>query len=276
MANGGDAFQSRNPSGTYYHGVSWGPAAITGGPDGLKVSAVSSSGKVYYLTDGNPRTLASWATGNDDGVSGGNETPGTANSASNAAWIQSLLGDCGLLGQHTLSMEAWRTTTGVKIEWSEQGEPPAKTFYVERASGHGAAFANIATFTAQYDHQAYSWTDNAAPSDVAILYRIRSVSEDGSFTYSPIAEVKTLADLSGGIAVFPNPSREKVQFQFTEEGYGRLMLFDLNGKSVYQGPETFFSGFSEVSIPVSNLTPGLYGWSLIMGSRVYSGKLVRE
>ncbi|MBW8051423.1 MAG: T9SS type A sorting domain-containing protein [Cytophagales bacterium] len=93
MRNLGDAIQVRNPDGTYFHGISYGSSSnnMTGGPDNLNVLTSSGTGKVFYFNDTDYRDVANFTAGNVPA----DETPGAANNAANAAYINNLsnLGD---------------------------------------------------------------------------------------------------------------------------------------------------------------------------------------
>ncbi|MBK9212193.1 MAG: hypothetical protein IPO14_04360 [Saprospiraceae bacterium] len=104
LANIGDAFQVRTPTGAYYHGLSYGitdpnpsspcPGApfgnsITGGPDGLHVSNIGGGDRGYAFlntTDDNYRAVGNFSTL----TPASSQTPGSPNNCSNARWIWSM------------------------------------------------------------------------------------------------------------------------------------------------------------------------------------------
>ncbi len=83
MRNSGDAGQVRYPDGSYCHGISYG-SSMSGGPDNLKVSSSSGSGKCFYFNDGDYRNVANYSVGT---AGSSNETPGDFNNAANRAYI---------------------------------------------------------------------------------------------------------------------------------------------------------------------------------------------
>lgn len=94
LRNGGDAFQTRYPDGSYFHGISYGTASgadgvtpiLDGGPDNLKITNSGGSNKVYYFNEGNYRAVNQYSVGTAMDL----QTPGTANNCLNANWIESL------------------------------------------------------------------------------------------------------------------------------------------------------------------------------------------
>lgn len=86
LRNAGDAIQVRDPSGAYWHGVSYGGAEITGGPNNMKIASTGMGGNCGWFTDGDYLSTANWTTG----AVTGNETPGYENNALNLAWLRAM------------------------------------------------------------------------------------------------------------------------------------------------------------------------------------------
>ncbi len=84
MRNSGDAGQVRYPDGSYYHGISYG-SSMNGGPDNLKISSSSGTGKCFYFNDGDYRNASNFSVGT---AGSANETPGDYNNAINRAYIR--------------------------------------------------------------------------------------------------------------------------------------------------------------------------------------------
>ena len=95
MRNDGDAFQTRQPDGSFFHGLSYGstggscnPPPFNGGPDAMHLSP-SGSNMVYYfanVVNDDYRLIDNW--GNLPATIG--QTPGQPNTCQNAEWIGSL------------------------------------------------------------------------------------------------------------------------------------------------------------------------------------------
>jgi len=84
MRNSGDAGQVRYPDGSYCHGISYG-SSMNGGPDNLRISSSSGTGKCFYFNDGDYRNASNFSVGT---AGSANETPGDYNNAANRAYIR--------------------------------------------------------------------------------------------------------------------------------------------------------------------------------------------
>lgn len=86
LRNAGDAIQVRSPNGAYWHGVSYGGAEMTGGPNNMKIDINGQGGNCGWFTDGDYLDPANWTTGSV----AGNETPGLANNLANLQWLRAM------------------------------------------------------------------------------------------------------------------------------------------------------------------------------------------
>jgi gliding motility-associated-like protein len=97
MRNSGDAFQTRRPDGTFFHGLSYGTAdpgclgimpALNGGPDGLHINTSGTNTTYQFINNTNDdfRSAANYTSA----VAGGTQSAGLPNSCNNAQWIGSL------------------------------------------------------------------------------------------------------------------------------------------------------------------------------------------
>ncbi|MFK7785705.1 MAG: hypothetical protein AB8B56_11345 [Crocinitomicaceae bacterium] len=136
LRNSGDAIQVRNPDGSYYHGVSYGGSEISGGPNNLKLFTGSGSGMMGFFNTGDFFDAANWSSTT---VASGAETPGTANNAANAAWLQLIRDPSAITCPITpLPVELYQFD-GKNIEegnllfWQTQTEMNSSYFTVERS-----------------------------------------------------------------------------------------------------------------------------------------------
>lgn len=98
MANGGDSFQTVTPAGGLVHAVSWGNN-MTGT---IIYFAGSAGSNVIFnanTANTNPANQANWTMN----AVAGNETPGAANNAANAAWISSMNNNCTIITPFSIS-----------------------------------------------------------------------------------------------------------------------------------------------------------------------------
>ncbi len=81
------------------------------------------------------------------------------------------------------------------------------------------------------------------------------------------------------LTVSPNPARDAVKFiiNISEAGWAKIHLFSFLGQSS-EYKECYFSecGEQDVMLDVSNLTPGIYFYTVSLGAQRASGKLVVE
>jgi len=92
MANGDDSFQTISPSGNEVFSVSWGNNTTS---SDIYFSGPSSAMVAYMTNSVNnvPTNQANWARVSTSG----NQTPGSANNAANAAWISAMNNSCTAL-----------------------------------------------------------------------------------------------------------------------------------------------------------------------------------
>ncbi len=103
LANGGDCMRILSPSGCELSSVCYGTANLNQNI----YFAGSGQEMVYYFNNGNPTLQANWSTGTAS-VSPGNQTPGSANNALNAAYIAQYNNNCSPFT--TLSVSSVTTT----------------------------------------------------------------------------------------------------------------------------------------------------------------------
>lgn len=84
LRNAGDAVQTREPSGAYFHGLSYGN--LNGGPDNLHIAGPGGQTHFFFF-DGPYNDINNFGSAD---VSGGGESPGAANNAANTAYIAAL------------------------------------------------------------------------------------------------------------------------------------------------------------------------------------------
>jgi gliding motility-associated-like protein len=97
MANGGDAFQVRDASGNFFHGLSFGNTNVSGcfptpqfdgGPFGLHLTGTGGNSIYHFINNVSDDFYN--VSNFTNGVASTEETPGAPNSCENAQWIGSL------------------------------------------------------------------------------------------------------------------------------------------------------------------------------------------
>lgn len=143
MSNSNDSFQIPNLSvnGSPLHAVSWGNNTA----GAIIYFSGSASGKVFSFTNAvsnDYNDQANWASGSV----GINETPGSANSAANDAWIASMNPQCGIANNVQASIQTTPVSCG--------------------GNCNGTATATATGGTGPYT---YSWSNGATTSSITNL-----------------------------------------------------------------------------------------------------------
>lgn len=265
IANSGDAFQVRTAAYTYFHGVSYGPAPMTGGPDGLLVSSGSGGGRNIFF-DNNPSNDFRLAANFTFGTAGtADETPGLANNAANAAWITSLR--CSAPVNFTLlSFTGSLSGSVVDLSWKTIRENGSLAFLIQKSTD-GIAFHDLISVPAKggVTTSVYAISDpNPAPRT---YYRLAEVDLNGQMNYSAVIEVRLPASALEDLQVYPNPVSDQLSVSWSgSETATSVQLVDVCGRVVFTNTVTAVSGTNMVEIPVGNLPSATY--SLVLSDGV--------
>ena len=184
--NEGDAGQTRDAQGRYFHGISYGTNGQNmnnGGLDNLRISAMDHTGRVLYFNSGNYRLAANFTSA----LVAGNETPGAPNNAANTAFIATF--DCPLPIE-LLEFDARVNGGAVRLRWSTATERNNAWFIVERSSD-AVRFTPFAQLPGAGDSPTRSdyVLDDASPSPGDSFYRLRQIDHDGSGSLSQVIAV---------------------------------------------------------------------------------------
>jgi len=185
--NTGDAAQTRDALGRYFHGISYGSTANsmnTGGLDLLRISTLDHTARVLYFNSGNFRLAANFTSA----VVAGFETPGAPNNAANTAFIATF--DCPLPIE-LLAFQAKPLPDRVRAEWTTASETNNDHFALER-SADGVLFEPIGTVagaTHSTVERSYIF-DDPAPHPGLNYYRLRQVDLDGATSVSRTVAVE--------------------------------------------------------------------------------------
>lgn len=183
LRNAGDAIQVRSPNGDYYHGVSYGGSEITGGPDNLKLFTGSGSGDAGWFNNGDPYDAANWSSG----TVAGNQTPGSANNAANAAWLLLMRDETTLNCPITVlpveigNFQGVSAPEGNLLYWYTVSERDADYFTIERSTD-GKNWKEVGTINAvgnSIETNQYQLLDVSFSSEVH-YYRLLQFDNDGS------------------------------------------------------------------------------------------------
>ena len=135
-------------------------------------------------------------------------TAGTGNGCTASSWgtISTWTVNCSLpVIINTIS--ATSSKSDAIVAWSTATELNVSRFVIER-SIDGSSFSDIGTVNAVgIGANNYQFTDNA-PVNGVNYYRLKSIDNNGSFTYSKVVSVSLLTN--NQLSVFPNPTTDKI------------------------------------------------------------------
>jgi hypothetical protein len=241
MRNAGDAVQTRDPQGRYFHGISYGPDAQemnAGGIDAMRVSTLDHTGRVIFFNSGSERLASNYTSA----LVAGNQTPGLANNAANLAYINAL--DCAVLPVELLSFSAEPVGAVVRLNWATASEHNSGSFFVERSADMDG-FTTIGEVAAAGSSQQridYGW-DDLFPLEGASYYRLRQRDLDGAEETGPVVAVDRRTT---EVQVSPLTGAAAVLLSFPATG-STWNLFDPVGHLLARGDQG--GGITRVDVP---------------------------
>ena len=259
---GGDAAQTRDASGNYFHGISYGSTNITGGPDNLNISPSSGSAQTFFFQGGDYRDVNNFS----NGPAASTQTPGSPNDAANQAFITNLQSLCILPVVFEKNLTAFWKDDLPTLQWNTSSELNFSHFVVERASANNPEFRVIGEVNGDASGR-YEFVDELA-SGQTVWYRLRVVDLDGSFSHSRVATLyQDVSDLPLEVKTYPNPAHDQVNFLIDNAEAIDLQIFNLQGKLVHLGP---VNGTAQLS--VAQWPAGTYIWKVRTEKEIRTGK----
>jgi glycosidase len=156
------------------------------------------------------------------------------------------------------SAEVVRKT--VALKWDVEQNRDAQSFDVER-SVDGSGFKKIGTVAVQNDadRMQYSFTDLTPKVNVGMMYRLKITGKDGRTTYSDIKPVR-IDQATAKLTLQQNPVREELDLLLSlpESDRISLVVFSSTGQELSRKSLQFDAGTHKVSLPVRELSSGLY------------------
>ena len=163
------------------------------------------------------------------------------------------------------------------LSWGTATELNSHYFEVERALDQTTfvAIGRVEAAGQASELRRYQHRDPGIVSQAQgpVYYRLRQVDIDGSFAYSPVAELLLGASASGSLRLFPNPAREAVTLEVAlpyPDQPARLVVLDLQGRSVHQ--QALQAGTLRLSL--GGWAPGTYLARIENGGQLLTEKLI--
>ncbi len=170
------------------------------------------------------------------------------------------------------------SNSNVTLNWSTSSETNNSRFDIERSSNGvwskvGAVNGNGTTTEVRN----YTFTDKGLASGT-YNYRLKQIDFNGNYEYHNLSNevvigVPSVFDLAQN---YPNPFNPSttINYQISAPGKVTLSLYDLNGREVKSlVNETKEAGYYSVSLNASDLSSGIYFYTLTSGNFVQTKKL---
>lgn len=172
---------------------------------------------------------------------------------------------CGTFPVELLDFSAIQEELDAVIQWSTATESNSSHFVIER-SIDGEIFEsvsdNISAAGNSSSTLSYQFVDqDIAKMGVAVFqYRLKQVDLDGAFIYSDLEILTVAASSSLYISAFPNPAVNELTLSIRSIASQHVSwrLIDQVGREVKKGEIDNVIARYDTSIPVENLSPGLY------------------
>jgi F5/8 type C domain/Secretion system C-terminal sorting domain/Fibronectin type III domain len=161
----------------------------------------------------------------------------------------------------------------VVTKWSTSTELDSKYFNVQKSADaqHFATFAQVNAAGNSYTIQNYSASDYH-PVNGYNFYRLQIVDNDGTITYSPIAEVNF--GNQAAPQVFPNPASSYFIVAAGQEAIKEVRVMDVSGKVIrhFLNPNNAMT----ITINAEKLAGGVYIIQISTASAMYQQKLFKQ
>lgn len=174
--------------------------------------------------------------------------------------------------------QAIKGEAGVQLKWILQCGKPISHFDIERAEP-GASFqrvGQIAVPSGEISGQAFHFTDAFSAAHINWWqYRIRAVTANGQYLYSPIEVVQQ--SQNKGLQVAPNPTSGVVQLTLitdTEEN-ATIFFLDETGRIVHRVLVHVHPGIHKILVPEADKwRSGLYTLRVQLGPVYFTEKII--
>jgi hypothetical protein len=166
-----------------------------------------------------------------------------------------------------LSFSGTKEHNDAKLQWITANEINVKRYEVQR-SDNGRDFVTIGTATS--GNSLYSFVDaNVFVNKSLAYYRLKSIDNDGRFTYSNIIRLSNQA--AAVVSIFPNPVKDVVTIGGLKQE-GTICLFDATGKLLQQQNVKA----QTITLDMTGYAKGMYLLQYRVKAEVTSQKIIKE
>ncbi len=186
------------------------------------------------------------------GVSSGTliTTTATATSGSTSEFSHNVIVNNPLPLQ-LVSFDAQAAGCNAVLTWKTAGERNVNRFVTERST-NGTSYSVVGTTAAKNEPGGSVYEASYTQYNNHIFYRLKMEDNDGSYTYSPVVNLRTYCN-EATISLVPNPAND----YFTVAGLKaneRVQVFNHMGQLVYTG----IADNGWISVDIKRFAPGVY------------------
>jgi len=176
-----------------------------------------------------------------------------------------LTGLAGTLPLRLLSFAGTLKNTDALLQW-QTAEENLKNYIVERSTdaktftGLTSIAAENSNGTHNYDYTDKQFMTVSGKGDIPVYYRLKMTDVDGKLSYSNTIKLHYANGMVTGISVYPNPVVNTLNLHLNSITGGNytVSITGVTGKQLYGSNYKLAQGESVISIPVSNLSAGVY------------------
>jgi len=166
-----------------------------------------------------------------------------------------------------LSFTGSKANNDARLQWTTANEVNVKRYEVQR-SDNARDFITIGMSTS--GNSLYTYVDaNIFVSKSLIYYRLKSIDNDGRFTYSNM--IRLSGQATGMVTVFPNPVKDVITIGGLKQ-HGSIILFDAAGKLLQQQIITA----QTITLDMSNYAKGMYLLQYRVDGEIISQKVIKQ
>lgn len=145
----------------------------------------------------------------------------------------------------------------VQLSWRTATERNFDRYEIERAVGADWQFSVIGSVAGAGQDQRYSFTDETAPANVPLYYRLKMLDRDGTFAYSDARQV-LIEQRSFNAFVAPNPTPGQASVYLSNEKSQAFLLSVYNSLGQLAYEQTIELEAGEAALPLPDVAAGMY------------------
>lgn len=184
-----------------------------------------------------------------------------------------------LLNTKLVSFSGVKNDVDNLLTWEVQDEKQVDRYVLERST-NGIDFAVLSETVALNNGNSltnYSYTD-VLPGIGSRYYRLKSLTQDGSFEYSNTVVLSRGDDNLGGVAIYPNPTKGTFFVEFDADAEAELTyeIQDIVGQTIKEGTLRTVLGLNKIELDLEDIPTATYVVALTMNDQRIQRKLIKR